>query len=171
MLLSQNERLILEEKNVSLGGTSQIGTLVLTNERLVLESAINAKKKHSHKTVTEEVSLVSIPVDRIIDAKNNKKKFLKPSSLEVLYQETSVSFLVEEPQSWVNHILQTRNEATEPYAGKTENHGVTVNVGNQTSAPIQKETIEKQVVKVRCRYCGSLVDELEGNCPQCGARL
>jgi rubrerythrin len=32
-------------------------------------------------------------------------------------------------------------------------------------------TIERQVVKIRCRHCGNLVNEVEGKCPSCGAPL
>jgi hypothetical protein len=32
-------------------------------------------------------------------------------------------------------------------------------------------TIERQVVKIRCRHCGNLVNEVEGKCPSCGAQL
>lgn len=37
--------------------------------------------------------------------------------------------------------------------------------------PTVIHTIERQVVKIRCRHCGSLVNEVEGKCPSCGAPL
>ena len=33
------------------------------------------------------------------------------------------------------------------------------------------KTIERQVVKPRCRYCGNLGDEIAGKCSKCGAGL
>lgn len=40
-------------------------------------------------------------------------------------------------------------------------------------APVatQTHTIEREVVKVRCRYCGNLGDERDGKCASCGAAL
>ncbi len=37
--------------------------------------------------------------------------------------------------------------------------------------PIVVHTIERQVVKVRCRHCGKLGNEVDGKCPSCGAPL
>jgi hypothetical protein len=34
----------------------------------------------------------------------------------------------------------------------------------------EKETIIREVVKVRCPYCGGLYDEIAGRCPNCGAK-
>jgi hypothetical protein len=31
--------------------------------------------------------------------------------------------------------------------------------------------IEREVVKVRCRFCGVLANEVDGRCPSCGAPL
>ncbi|MFZ0700077.1 MAG: DUF6114 domain-containing protein [Thermoplasmata archaeon] len=36
---------------------------------------------------------------------------------------------------------------------------------------MERHTIERQVVKVRCRYCGNLTDEVAGKCASCGAKL
>jgi len=33
----------------------------------------------------------------------------------------------------------------------------------------EKETVIREVVKVRCQYCGKLYDETRGKCPHCGA--
>ncbi|MEM2145801.1 MAG: zinc ribbon domain-containing protein [Candidatus Jordarchaeaceae archaeon] len=38
--------------------------------------------------------------------------------------------------------------------------------------PVVKETIrEREVVYIRCRYCGAKVPETEKECPKCGATL
>jgi hypothetical protein len=36
---------------------------------------------------------------------------------------------------------------------------------------VLQQTIERQVVKVRCRYCGALADPTDIHCPTCGATL
>ncbi len=35
----------------------------------------------------------------------------------------------------------------------------------------QKEVVTREIVKVRCRYCGTLVDEGVGTCPRCQAPM
>ena len=41
----------------------------------------------------------------------------------------------------------------------------------RVQAAPQTHTIEREVVKVRCRYCGNLGDERDGKCSRCGAAL
>lgn len=36
---------------------------------------------------------------------------------------------------------------------------------------VVQQTVEKQVVMVRCRYCGTLADPAGRTCPSCGAPL
>lgn len=36
---------------------------------------------------------------------------------------------------------------------------------------LERHTVERQVVKVRCRHCGQLTDEVAGKCASCGAPL
>ena len=36
---------------------------------------------------------------------------------------------------------------------------------------VLQQTVERQVVKVRCRYCGALADPADVHCPSCGATL
>jgi DNA-directed RNA polymerase subunit RPC12/RpoP len=40
----------------------------------------------------------------------------------------------------------------------------------QTTQIIREREITREIVKVRCQYCGSLYDERENRCPDCGAR-
>ncbi|MEM3594757.1 MAG: zinc-ribbon domain-containing protein [Candidatus Jordarchaeaceae archaeon] len=45
-----------------------------------------------------------------------------------------------------------------------------VNIGGRY--PVVKETIrEREIVYIRCRYCGAKVPETEEKCPKCGAAL
>jgi hypothetical protein len=39
------------------------------------------------------------------------------------------------------------------------------------SAPATAEVVEREVVKIRCRYCGTLNDETSKVCSSCGANL
>jgi len=35
----------------------------------------------------------------------------------------------------------------------------------------REKVIVREIVKVRCKYCGNLFDATPGKCPNCGARL
>ena len=62
------------------------------------------------------------------------------------------SFDVLDPEAWVAAVAQARRSVPPP-------EGSTAVV------------IERQVVKVRCRYCGNLSNEVDGRCPYCGGAL
>ena len=66
------------------------------------------------------------------------------------------SFDVLDPDAWYRAVSEARQALPSPYA--PQNATVT-------------HTIERQVVKVRCRYCGSLGNEVDGRCSTCGAAL
>jgi ribosomal protein L37E len=65
------------------------------------------------------------------------------------------SFDVLEPEAWTGTIAQAKRAL--PPSG--------------TAAWGSTHTIERQVVKVRCRFCGALGNEVDGRCPSCGAPL
>jgi len=65
------------------------------------------------------------------------------------------SFDVLEPEGWTGTIAQAKR-ALPPPPG---------------SGWGSVHTIERQVVKVRCRFCGALGNEVDGRCPSCGAPL
>lgn len=43
--------------------------------------------------------------------------------------------------------------------------------GGEASAVVQREVIIKEIVKMPCRYCGTLVPITDSNCSKCGAPL
>jgi hypothetical protein len=65
------------------------------------------------------------------------------------------AFDVLEPEGWVAAIALARREHR---TGASE-------------IPPVGPLIERQVVKVRCRYCGTLGNEVDGRCPWCGGPL
>jgi rubrerythrin len=43
-----------------------------------------------------------------------------------------------------------------------------------TTTPVNQQTVKeteiiREIVKIRCSYCGNLYDETEDKCPHCGA--
>jgi hypothetical protein len=41
---------------------------------------------------------------------------------------------------------------------------------SQPSQPVAEREIIREVIKIRCPYCGTLYDENVGTCPNCGAK-
>ncbi|MBD3186077.1 hypothetical protein GF325_04535 [Candidatus Bathyarchaeota archaeon] len=53
-------------------------------------------------------------------------------------------------------------------------HAINDKYGNGDSIPrdpVKEKVIVKEIVKVRCKYCNTLVDVSESICPECGASL
>jgi DNA-directed RNA polymerase subunit RPC12/RpoP len=40
----------------------------------------------------------------------------------------------------------------------------------QPQPPVAEKEIIREIVKIRCPYCGNLYDEDQNNCPNCGAK-
>ena len=111
--------------------------------------------------------VISIPLRAIV---NINVEGLVIKNLIVLVDGSVVpgvprhEFTVSDPYSWMNAI---RNQMAQ-----------NVPVPNQQNipppAPIQiikeKETTTREVVKIRCQYCGCLFDEVIDKCPRCGGR-
>ena len=65
------------------------------------------------------------------------------------------AFDVLDPDAWASSIAEARREAPAFPPG---------------TVPVV-QTIEREVVKIRCRFCGQLGNEVNGRCPACGAPL
>jgi hypothetical protein len=123
------------------------GVLYLTTHRLVFESgrARGISRGQSTRTVLDaslhEVRNVVIP-----------RRRLGRERLVVELTLGRPSFDVLDPQAWAGAIAQAKRAL--PIGGV---------------APTT--LIERQVVKVRCRFCGHLGNEVDGRCASCGASL
>jgi len=128
------------------------GVLYVTNLRLVFEARVArrgiARRSHSETETQLDASLH--------DVKNvavRRTRVLRPR-LVVELGRSRPMFDVLEPDGWAGTIAQAKR-ALPP----SEPSWRTVH------------TIERQVVKVRCRFCGTLGNEVDGRCPSCGAPL
>jgi hypothetical protein len=65
------------------------------------------------------------------------------------------AFDVLDPEAWATSIAQARRELPAPGVPATPS----------------VHLVERQVVKIRCRYCGTLGNEGDPRCPFCGASL
>ena len=41
---------------------------------------------------------------------------------------------------------------------------------SETQTPVKEREIIREIVKIRCPYCGSLYVETENRCPNCGGK-
>lgn len=135
------------------GPPSGPGVLYVTNLRVVFEAPVG-RRKISRRSVGEtEVQLDA----GLLDVRNvgvRRGRIGRPRLVLELHRGRP-TFDVLEPEAWVGEIAQARRAL--PAA-----HG---------PGGIPVHLIERQVVKVRCRFCGRLGNELDGRCPSCGAPL
>jgi hypothetical protein len=124
------------------------GVLYLSTQRLVFESGAPGRfGRRSRATV------VDAPLTQVRDVALARRR-LGPPRLEVQLPMGRPVFDVLDPQDWATAIAVAKRTYPPP--------GTTVT---------ERVTIERQVVKVRCRYCGTLGNEVDGRCPSCGAPL
>jgi hypothetical protein len=124
------------------------GVLYLTNHRLVFEAPVG--RRASGETDTQfEVALHDLTNVSVRRPRVGAPRLVLETS------QGRPSFDVLDPDAWTASIAQARRALPPPPgAGETSVH-----------------VIERQVVKVRCRYCSALGNELDGRCPSCGAPL
>ena len=137
-----------EEAN---GAPAGAGVLYLTNLRIVFESPASRGRLGRRKP-GETVTQFEVSLHGLRNVSVRRVRLARPRLvLEVAHGRPS--FDVLEPDAWTSTIAQAKR-ALPPPTG--------------TGATL---TIERQVVKVRCRFCGTLGNEVDGRCPSCGAPL
>jgi hypothetical protein len=151
MLLSGGESQVRREDVVPYrwGDTTGRGTLYLTSFRLVLESAPGSLLRTGHtETVFDlplrDVGNVSVGVVR------GRARYI------VLEFPTGKLRLdVVDPSKWFEAVAGAKASLASAHA----------------PAPRTTHTVEREVVKIRCRHCGTLSDERTSRCASCGAAL
>lgn len=135
-------------------GTRGPGVLYLTTQRLVFESSVARSVVHGIMLGRETVTVLDAPLTQVRNASVRHGRVGR----DRLVVELTVGrplFDVLEPEAWVNAIAMAKSTAPPaPLPGLVGTH-----------------VIERQVVKIRCRFCGSLGNEVDGRCPTCGAPL
>lgn len=172
MLLNNGEKVILRERNVKLVGYDKTGTLYLTNQRIFLERILVQSKMMGLKKERIEQPIFIKPLFHITDIIAEKNLLMKSHKLKITTAKTVYELKVNDPEVWIKHTIQAKKGEQPRVAQQTIQPPITVNVVQSTPSQVtQKEVVERQVIKIRCRYCGSLVDETNGKCPKCGATL
>ena len=131
------------------------GVLYLTTQRLVFESSVSRGVVRGLVLGKETVTVVDASLHQVRNVSVRHGRIGR-DRLQVELLSARPSFDVLEPEAWVAAIALAKRSM--PPASSVSTAYVT-------------HTIERQVVKVRCRYCGSLGNEVDGRCPTCGAPL
>lgn len=128
------------------------GVLYVTNHRLVFEARAPRRGLTRRSRADPETQL-DVPLDQVRNVSVRRARVGHPRlSLELPHGRPT--FDVLEPDGWAGAIAQAKRAYPPPDTGWRTVH-----------------TIERQVVKIRCRFCGSLGNEVDGRCPSCGAPL
>jgi hypothetical protein len=157
MLLGHGESLLRSAYAVANSGDdsrapSGPGVLYVTNLRIVFEAPVGRRRIGRRAGETEIQLDASLHDLRNLSVRQAR---LGRPRLVLEFPRGRPSFDVLDPPGWVAAIAQAKR-ALPPYPG---------------SAVTSVHTIERQVVKVRCRFCGALGNEVDGRCPSCGAPL
>jgi hypothetical protein len=154
VLLGPDERLLTSayavlEDGVTPEAALGPGVLYLTNRRLVFESGTAGRFRRRRPRAT----LVDARLEEVRNVDVERSRLRAPRLLvELLHGKPR--FELHDPGAWATEIAQAKRSV--PPSGATV---------------VERTTIERQVVKVRCRFCSALANEVDGRCPSCGAPL
>ncbi|MGP8109492.1 MAG: hypothetical protein ACLQD9_02105 [Thermoplasmata archaeon] len=144
---------VLDAPRDAAGGRGP-GVLYLTNRRLVFESHVSRGIVRDFVGGKEARIRLDVGLHELRNVSVRKGR-LGRARLVLELVDGRPTFDVLEPESWASAIAEARRELP-PFPRGSE--GVV-------------QTIEREVVKIRCRYCGQLGNEVNGRCPTCGAPL
>jgi hypothetical protein len=160
MLLHAGESVLRSEYAVLLEGEGAgvlpraPGVLYLTNFRIAFEATPSRGLVRNLVRGRHPVAVLDTDLRAVHDVAVLHPGLGRPR-LHLEVPGARVTLDVLEPDAWVRAIAEGRHALPPPPAG-----GV-----------VATHTIERQVVKVRCRFCGTLGNEVDVRCPSCGASL
>ncbi|HLM91238.1 MAG TPA: hypothetical protein VK424_04200 [Thermoplasmata archaeon] len=161
MLLGPGEGVLRSEYAVLLDGHGpgiegrSAGVLYLTNHRCLFETNVSRGVVHTLVRGRDTVVLLEGHLPGLRNVTVKRPRLGKPR-LVIETSHARAAFDVLDPDAWFQAIAGARQALPSPYAPPT---------------PSVTHTIERQVVKVRCRFCGILGNEVDGRCSACGAPL
>lgn len=131
------------------------GVLYLTTERLVFEAPASRGVVRDLLEGRDQELLVDLALGAVRNVGVREGRFANPR-LVVDAEGRRAAFDVLEPQAWSFALAEARRAAE-------------LRQDRPSPAPAVPEP--RTVVKLRCRYCGSLGDEVHRRCTSCGAPL
>lgn len=130
------------------------GVLYLTNRRLIFEAPVSRGIVRDLIGGADSRLVLDVPLTELRNVSVRRGRIRGPR-LVVDLAHLRPAFDLLEPDVWAAAIAQARREL--PAAAAPGTAPATI--------------VERQVVKIRCRYCGTLGSEGEARCPYCGASL
>ena len=161
MLLGPGEGVLRSEYAVLLEGQGpgiegrSTGVLYLTNHRCLFETNVSRGVVRTLVHGRDALILLEAPLPTLKNVTVKRPRLGKPR-IVIETPQARASFDVLDPEAWFHAVAEARRALPSPYA---------------PAAPTVTHTIERQVVKVRCRFCGALGNEVDGRCTGCGAPL
>ena len=129
------------------------GVLYVTNQRVIFEARV-ARRGVGRRSPGEMETQLEVTLHELRNVTVRRPRVGRPR-LVLELPRTRPSFDVLEPERWTGTIAEAKRTLPPP--------------PGPFAASVH--TIERQVVKVRCRFCGALGNEVDGRCPSCGAPL
>ncbi|MCI4324902.1 MAG: hypothetical protein L3K00_03330 [Thermoplasmata archaeon] len=151
MLLSGGESQLRREDVVPYrwGDATGEGSLYLTTFRLVLESPQGGRLRAAHTETVFDLPLRSVG-NVSVGVVRGRARYIV---LE--FPPGKLRLDVVDPARWYEAIAAAKAELASAHA----------------PVPRATHTVEREVVKIRCRHCGTLSDERMSRCASCGASL
>ena len=146
--LAEGERQI-DKVVASYSGTS--GTVYLTDRRLLFE--------YSEGTIHKKFHQLGVSLNDISNVNANHSRF-GVKQLVFNAKNSNNGFLT-------NQIILNIAAIPEQWLGKINNL-----LASQSSTRPTAVVVEREVVKIPCKYCGNLIDAFRNNtCDKCGAPI
>jgi hypothetical protein len=160
MLLGGGEDILRSEYAVLLEGQGpgtlprSVGVLYLTNHRCVYETNPSRGMVRNLVRGRAPWTVLDAPLDQVRNVSVIRPRIGR-ARLHLEVHRARLTFDVLDPDMWHQAISDARRALPSAHAPPT----------------VATLTIEREVVKVRCRYCGVLANEVNGRCPSCGGPL
>ena len=180
-------------------GNQSDGTLYLTNQNLIFHVAQSSIERGLTLKVDgskdADVEFIHIPLDLVRGVE--KKRFsIRVQTGGSLFQERldrrylfgpkgegrvfengpdTFSFAMNifvDKDPWVNEIISLRDSiiSSTKYEESTKTTEPSVEQKDSPPASIKERIIIREVVKIKCPYCGTLYDQKNDRCPFCGGK-
>ncbi|MGA8275460.1 MAG: hypothetical protein WB789_08740 [Thermoplasmata archaeon] len=160
MLLGGGEDILRSEYAVLLEGQGpgtiprSVGVLYLTNHRCVYETNPSRGMVRNLVRGREPVTILDAPLTQVHNVSVIRPR-LGRARLHLEVHRARLTFDVLDPEVWRLAIADARRALPSAHLPSV----------------VATHLIEREVVKVRCRFCGVLANEVDGRCPSCGAPL